>query len=155
MFDIGMPELFIIAALALIVVGPKDLPQAIRTITAWIRKARMMTRDFQAGVNDMVREAELDDVKKQITSPGDLKKSLTDAVDPDGEVSRSLDLSEADNEKIGAVSLDGTTSEDDEGMMVPDDDETGPDVSVEPVEVLDEDVMPIAAPAEDKPETKA
>ena len=99
MFDIGWQELFIVSILALIVVGPKDLPQAIRTITTWVRKAKMMTRDFQAGVNEMVREAELDDIKDTLTSgTTDLHKKISDAVDPDGELFKGMNLSDGDFE---------------------------------------------------------
>jgi len=96
MFDIGWQELFIVAVIALIVVGPKDLPQAIRAITTWIRKAKMMTREFQAGVNEMVREAELDGIKDTLTKPHDVKQSIVDIVDPDGELQKGMSLSEDD-----------------------------------------------------------
>lgn len=96
MFDIGWQELFIVSILALIVVGPKDLPQAIRTITTWVRKAKMMTREFQAGVNDMVREAELDDIKETLTNTTDLHKKISDAVDPDGELFKGMTLTDDD-----------------------------------------------------------
>lgn len=153
MFDIGWQELFIVAVLALIVVGPKDLPHAIRTITTWIRKARMMARDFQSGVNEMVREAELDQVKDQLTKPHDLKKTIADAVDPDGELSKGLVLDEEDEKKLGSVSAKSGTEEDMENMTFEADldrddsdaDETGSDRQFEVLnEPQDEDVMPIA-----------
>ena len=65
MFDIGWQELFILAVLAIIVVGPKDLPRAIKAVTHWIRKVRSMARDLQDGLDDVVREAELDDIKTE------------------------------------------------------------------------------------------
>ena len=168
MFDIGWQELFIVAVLALIVVGPKDLPQAIRTITTWIRKARMMARDFQSGVNEMVREAELDDIKNTLTKPTDLKKSITDTIDPDGELSKGLVLDEEDEKKLGSVPLEGTSEEDLENMTFEgsldraddDADETGTDKQFEVLnEPQDEDVMPIAgaddASGDKKPESKS
>lgn len=162
MFDIGWQELFIVAVLALIVVGPKDLPQAIRTITTWVRKARMMTRDFQAGVNEMVREAELDDVKNQLTKPHDLKKAITDTIDPDGEISKGLVLDEEDAKKLGSVPVKGATAKDTEDMTDPVDDGGHPDEAGEPrqFEILnqpvDEDVMPIPdAHDKSKTETKS
>lgn len=149
MFDIGWQELFIVAVLALIVVGPKDLPQAIRTITTWIRKARMMARDFQSGVNDMVREAELDDIKDSLTKPQDFKKTFTDTIDPDGELSKGLVLDEEDEQKLGSVPLASSSDEDQENMTFDGDatdaDETGTDKQFETLnEAQDEDVMPIA-----------
>ena len=65
MFDIGWQEIFVLAVLAIIVIGPKDLPRAIKVVTQWVKKARYMARDLQDGLDDMVREAELDDIKSQ------------------------------------------------------------------------------------------
>lgn len=143
MFDIGWQELFIVAVLALIVVGPKDLPKAIRTITTWVRKARMMARDLQSGVNDMVREAELDGIKDQLTKPQDLKKSITDTLDPDGELAKGLVLEEGDDKPAS------NTSQDAYG----DPEEVGEEHQFEILnQPIDEDVMPVP---ESKPETKA
>lgn len=143
MFDIGWQELFIVAVLALIVVGPKDLPKAIRTITTWVRKARMMARDLQSGVNDMVREAELDGIKDQLTKPQDLKKSITDTLDPDGELAKGLVLEEGDDKPSS------NTSQDAYG----DPEEVGEEHQFEILnQPIDEDVMPVP---ESKPETKA
>lgn len=96
MFDIGWQELFIAAVLALIVIGPKDLPRAIRAVRNVIRKLREMARDFQSGVDDMVREAELDDVRNQINRASQLdpKKSIAETVDPTGDLSSDLEFDE-------------------------------------------------------------
>jgi len=72
MFDIGWPELFLIGVVALIVIGPKDLPRAMRTVSQYLRKARALACDFQRGVEDMAREADLDDLKKDVTSAAGL-----------------------------------------------------------------------------------
>ncbi len=106
MFDIGWQELFILAVLAIIVIGPKDLPGAIRTIAKWIRKARSMARDLQEGLDDVVREADLDDLKKELDSPGglDIAKKIEDAVDPTGEITKDMDLDkDLYDEMSGAV----------------------------------------------------
>lgn len=90
MLDIGWQELFLIAVFAIMVVGPKDLPRMLKTVMYWVRKARGLAREFQSGVDEMVREADLDDLKKDIndiSKPGDLTKKITDAVDPTGELS--------------------------------------------------------------------
>ncbi len=94
MFDIGWQELFILAVLAIIVVGPKDLPKAVGTITKWIRKARSMARDLQDGLDEVAREAELDDLKKELDRPGglDIAKRIEEAVDPTGEITADMDL---------------------------------------------------------------
>ena len=66
MLDIGWTEMAFIAVIALIVIGPKDLPKAMRTVSKWVRKARSLAREFQSGLDDIARETELDEVKDQI-----------------------------------------------------------------------------------------
>jgi sec-independent protein translocase protein TatB len=65
MFDVGAPELLLIAIVALLVVGPKDLPRLLRTVGNWIGKARATARHFRTGVDAMIREAEMEDMQKQ------------------------------------------------------------------------------------------
>ncbi|MBB4631842.1 Sec-independent protein translocase protein TatB [Sphingosinicella soli] len=65
MFDVGAPELLVIAIVALLVVGPKDLPRLLRTVGNWIGKARATARHFRTGVDAMIREAEMEDMQKQ------------------------------------------------------------------------------------------
>jgi len=66
MFDIGWPELLLIMVVALVVIGPKDLPAAIRTVTTILRKVRGMAAEFQSGLEDFAREAGVDDIKSSI-----------------------------------------------------------------------------------------
>ena len=56
MFDIGGWEFLVVIVIAIIVIGPKDLPGTIRTVTGWIRKARELAREFQSGLDDLARE---------------------------------------------------------------------------------------------------
>ena len=83
MFDLGWTEILLIAVVAIVVIGPKDLPRAMRSVGQWTTKVKRMAGDFQRQFNEAVREAELDDVKNQVTKLGkldpmaDLKKSLT------------------------------------------------------------------------------
>ena len=107
MFDIGWQEIFIIGILALIVVGPKDLPQAVRTVSQWIRKARVMASELQGGVNEMIREAELDDIKKQITDVKsfDLQSELEKNLDPNGEIASGIGI---DQTGVGQTGIDQT-----------------------------------------------
>ena len=65
MFGIDSGELLIIAVVALVVIGPKDLPRAMRTIGNFVGRARGMARHFRAGFDTMVRESELEDMEKQ------------------------------------------------------------------------------------------
>jgi sec-independent protein translocase protein TatB len=64
MFDIGYSELLLIAVVALIVIGPKDLPRVMRTVGQWVGRARGMARHFRSGVDTMMREAELEEMEK-------------------------------------------------------------------------------------------
>lgn len=93
MFDLGWQEFFLIAVVAIIVVGPKDLPQALRTVTHFIRKIRGLAREFQSGIDELVREAELDDIKRQVNSAQkvDYSAELKKAVDPDGRLTEDFD----------------------------------------------------------------
>ncbi len=92
MFDLGWSELFVIALVALIVVGPKDLPRVLRGITQTLGKIKGMAREFQSGLDEMAREAELSDLKKEIdkVSRGSLDKAFEDTVDPTGDIGRSI-----------------------------------------------------------------
>lgn len=88
MLDIGWQELFIIAVIAIVVIGPKELPRAVRTVARLLRKARSMAREFQDGIDDLVREAELDDIKREITesSPTSIGRQIENTIDPTGDL---------------------------------------------------------------------
>ena len=89
MFDFSWAELALIAAVALVVIGPKDLPRALRTAGMWARKARTISREFQSSIEQMVREAELDEVKKELQAATslNLENEIKKTVDPDGSLS--------------------------------------------------------------------
>ena len=65
MFDIGAAELLVILVVAVVVIGPKDLPLAMRTAGRWIGKMRRISAHFRSGVDAMVREAELEEMEKK------------------------------------------------------------------------------------------
>lgn len=65
MFDIGAAELLVIIIVAVVVIGPKDLPMAMRTAGRWIGKMRRISAHFRSGIDTMVREAELEDMEKK------------------------------------------------------------------------------------------
>ncbi len=93
MFDIGWSEMAIIMLLALIIIGPKDLPRVARTIGQWVRKGRSMAREFQTSLEDMARDTELDDVRKEIEKVGktDFKKTVENTIDPKGDLAKAFD----------------------------------------------------------------
>src|ERR671910_116620 len=103
MFDIGWSEMALILLVALVVIGPRDLPRVARTMGKWVAKGRAMAREFQTALEDMAREAELDKVKSEIEKAGrtDLRKSIEKAVDPTGELSKAFDP-KADGKEAGA-----------------------------------------------------
>ncbi len=96
MFDLGWAEMAVIMLVALIIIGPKDLPKVARTIGHWTGKARALARDFQRSLDDMAREAELDEIKKSIDRAGsvDFKGAVKSVVDPDDDFERAFDMAE-------------------------------------------------------------
>jgi sec-independent protein translocase protein TatB len=84
MFDIAWSELLIIGGVALVVIGPKDLPKVLRTAGMMVNKARGLAREFQNGLDEMVRESELEELRKKADISGEAKKIL----DPDGDLAR-------------------------------------------------------------------
>jgi len=85
MFDFAWSEIVLIGAVALIAIGPKDMPAAIRTVSSMIKKARRMAAEFQTHVDEMVREADLGDGKKAFNDIRnlDLTSAIEKHVDPD------------------------------------------------------------------------
>ena len=88
MFDFAWSEIALIAAVALIAIGPKDMPVAIRSVTSMIKKARRMAAEFQTHVDEMVREANLDEVRDQINEIRnfDIRGEIERTVDADGSI---------------------------------------------------------------------
>lgn len=84
MFDIGAAELLVIVIVAVLVIGPKDMPMAMRTAGRWIGKVRKVSTHFRSGIDTMVREAELEDMEKKW-------KAQNEAI-----MKRSADASEAE-----------------------------------------------------------
>ena len=80
MFDIGWGELVIIGVVALIVIGPKELPAVLRTLGQWMGKIRRMASEFQGQFQEAMREAEMADLKKQFD---DTTSTVESALRPD------------------------------------------------------------------------
>ena len=92
LFDIGWPELLLIGVVALLVIGPKDLPRAMRVAGFWMRKARTMSREFQSSIDQMIRESELEEMRQDLkkATEFDLAKEVQKTVDPTGELAESI-----------------------------------------------------------------
>ena len=109
LLDFGWSELMLIGVVALIVIGPKDLPKALRIAGFWVRKARTLSREFQSSVEQMVREAELDEMRQELKKATeiDLEKEFRQAVDPTGSLAESLKPPELPNfSEPAAVAVD-------------------------------------------------
>ena len=65
MFDIGASELLLIVVVAIVVIGPKDLPLAMRTAGRWIARMRRVSNHFRSGIEAMIREAELEEMEQK------------------------------------------------------------------------------------------
>jgi sec-independent protein translocase protein TatB len=123
MFDIGWSEMAVVALLALIVIGPRDLPRVMRTVGQWVRKARRVASDFQSSLDDMVRESELDEARKTIESSKnlDVGREFEKTVDPTGSVTeeaRNLESDarrESDDSDVGSTRREVLGGSDEDG----------------------------------------
>ncbi len=91
MFDIGWTELLVIAIAAIVVIGPKDLPRVMRLVGQWTGKLKRMAGEFQGQFNEALREAELEDVRKDVVAIG---KGLKEEVAKTGaDINKGLEVS--------------------------------------------------------------
>lgn len=92
LLDFGWSELLLIGVVALVFVGPKDLPKALRVAGFWVRKARNLSREFQSSIDQLIREAELDDIRQELKKAGeiDLEHEFRQTIDPTGSLEESL-----------------------------------------------------------------
>ncbi|HET6620578.1 MAG TPA: Sec-independent protein translocase protein TatB [Dongiaceae bacterium] len=106
MFDLGWGELLVVGVVALIVLGPKELPNALRTVSNLTKTARKLANEFQSGVNEIVREAELDEARKaaQSISKGTISQAIEKVVDPTGEMKSTVAGVERDLKAAPSIS---------------------------------------------------
>lgn len=114
MFDLGWQELMVIAVIAIIVISPKDLPHAIRTVTQFARQLRGLSREFRNGVQALVREAELDEIKRQVEQSKrfDVFDDPTAGDDPTSGLTADFDPRELARELKRRVSIEEPSSAD-------------------------------------------
>jgi sec-independent protein translocase protein TatB len=107
MFDIGWSELVVIAVVALIAIGPKELPGVLRMVGQWMGKARKMAAEFQGQFQEAMREAEMADLKKSFDEVKDAATGLSPA-----NVMTSLQKDVSDAMQIGDIDKPAATPND-------------------------------------------
>ena len=92
MFDLSWSHIAILVVVALLVLGPKELPNAIRTGAQLLRAGRKLAGEFRSGVDELVREAELDETRRTITRAmtEGVDNTIGETIDPSGEIKASL-----------------------------------------------------------------
>lgn len=136
MFGIDSPELLVIAIVALVVIGPKELPNMLRSWGKWMTQMRGMASEFRGHVDEMVRQSELDEVKKQLESaPGlDLQ-----ALDPTKQIKSAIQEGMAEGEKAIAEAKSAL----DNPLAEP---ESAPQVAAEPPPAVADAPAAVAEP---------
>jgi len=159
MFDISWSEFAIIAVVALIAIGPKELPGVLRMVGQWMGKARKMAAEFQGQFQEAMREAEMADLKKSFDEVKEAATGFTG-----GNVMTSLQKDVSDALNVGdiekpAVSADATTAAVPEVSVSADAPVPAPAPEPEPLaitpEVQPQPVVPPAAEAEHTRDAKA
>jgi sec-independent protein translocase protein TatB len=97
MFDISWGELLLIGVVALVVIGPKELPTVLRTVGQWTGKLRRMASEFQSQFHEAMREAEMTDLKKQVDDLTSQAQSYAN-FDPVSEVRKELESTQQEIE---------------------------------------------------------
>ena len=92
LLDLGWSELLLIGVVALVFIGPKDLPKALRVAGFWARKARTLSREFQSSIDQMIREADLEDIRREVKQASELNldQEFRQTIDPTGSLQESL-----------------------------------------------------------------
>jgi sec-independent protein translocase protein TatB len=84
MFNVDLPEFLFVAVLALIIIGPKDLPKVMRVVGRWVARARATANQFRSGFDDMMREAELAELEQKWQAENDrIMREFPTSLEPD------------------------------------------------------------------------
>ena len=115
MFDFGWQEFLVIAFVLVLVVGPKDLPKVLKTVTKYIRNMRQMASEFHRGIEKMADESDLKDSFNELKN-NNIDKTIQSHLDPDNEVTKALqqakDSADLANETYKVKETLKTTAED-------------------------------------------
>ena len=132
MFGIDSPELLVIAIVALVVIGPKELPGMLRSWGKWMAQMRGMAAEFRGHVDEMVRQSELDDVKKQLESTSGLDLQ---SLDPTKQIKEHIQEGIAEGEKA----FNEAKSTFDNPLAEP---ESAPQIAAEPAPQIEAEPAP-------------
>jgi sec-independent protein translocase protein TatB len=151
MFNFSWSEIALIVVVALIAIGPKDLPTALKTVAQLVKKTRGMAAEFQTHVNELMREADLEDVRKHIDEIRnfDIKGTVEKAIDPDQSIRKTFteDPFAAANGAAAAASYEPATAADgDTAVLERTELETAADGASDPEETVAGDAGPEAPP---------
>ena len=86
----GWSEILLVGVVALVFIGPKDLPKALRVAGFWVRKARNLSREFQSSIDQIIRESELDEMRQDLkkASEFDLQQEFHNTIEPSVNLAR-------------------------------------------------------------------
>jgi sec-independent protein translocase protein TatB len=143
MFDIGWGELVVIGIVALIAIGPKELPSVLRSLGHWVGKIRRMASEFQGQFQEAMREAEIADLKKQFDDASNAAANMTAGIENPLETAQK-ELQNAIEHKPDVAAESATPPA---SVDVP--------VPETPAPVTDSDILPAIKPQPSKSESGA
>jgi len=120
MLDIGWTEMLVVVLVLILVVGPKDLPKVVRTVGQWTAKARRLSREFTSSLEEIGREAEIDDLRKDLNKigAGTSVTALEKHIDPDGSLKKAVQDDYADG-KAGGLATPADPPDDEKPAEIP------------------------------------
>jgi sec-independent protein translocase protein TatB len=149
MFDFSWSEILLIGIVALIFIGPKELPGVLRTLGQWMSKIRRMAGDFQNQFHDAMREAELADLKKEVDEMAAQAANYTN-FDPLADVRKEAEMAQRDIEGALAGTAAANPAAEEPAVAVPP--ATAPDLGATAPHPQTPGAEPVAAVGEPAPE---
>lgn len=158
MFDIGWSELLVIGVVAIIAIGPKDLPLALKTVGQWVAKARTLAREFQGSLDEMIREAEtasgVDKMKQEIKDAASSLDVTKDLEATKAEMEKALEMPSIEVDPLSPPPPTDAAKPDPLAAAVPPPPEPAPEPVIEapaaapkPEEKKPAEAAPVSAPA--------
>jgi sec-independent protein translocase protein TatB len=151
MFDIGWSELLVIGVVALIAIGPKELPGVLRMVGQWMGKIRRMASEFQGQFQEAMREAEMEDIKKQVDDMTSAASSVA-SFDPIGDISKEFETAIEDKPKEAEPQV--ATAPPAPDVIVPSESAPEPAAPTEPAPVTQDNAQAASAEPAVTPQPK-